>query len=321
MRYVANLFLDFLRMPRIQLRPRTETAIDWFRCLPFIVLHILCIGVIWVGVSWAAVIGMLVTYSLRMFVITGFYHRYFSHRAFKTSRWFQFVMAFIGCSSGQRGPLWWAAHHRHHHNHSDEQDDIHSPHQMSFLRSHMGWFMTRKGFERQDEFIQDWKRYPELLWMERFDMVPAVVLGVVVLGVGYYLGQYHPELGTNGMQMLMWGFFVSTILVYHATYTINSLAHQFGTQRFKTDDHSRNNRWLAMITFGEGWHNNHHHYPSAARQGFYWWEIDLTYYGLKVLSWVGLIWGVREVPARVLAEGRAGVVDAQEQVHVQKGGE
>ena len=274
--------------------------IAWGRCLPFILLHLACGLVFVVGWSPVAVLTCVVMYIFHMFVITAFYHRYFSHRAFKTSRVFQFLGAVAATSSAQRGPLWWAAHHRHHHLHSDDEHDTHSPSRRGLLMSHVGWFMTKGAFRTPERLIRDWVRYPELRFVNRFDWLSPVLLALALFGFGALLEAYVPSLGTNAWQMFIWGFVVSTVIVYHATYTINSLSHRYGSARFDTGDDSRNNIWLALLTMGEGWHNNHHYYPAAARQGFRWWEIDMTYYGLVLLSKVGLVWDLRGVPRRVM---------------------
>jgi stearoyl-CoA desaturase (delta-9 desaturase) len=279
--------------------PARPDAVDWMRIVPFILMHVACLAVFWVGVSATAVAVAVALYVLRMFAITGFYHRYFSHRSFRTSRWLQFLFGLIGASSVQRGPLWWAAHHRHHHAYSDRAEDPHSPRHKGFLVSHMGWFLTQGGFRPDLSRVRDLERYPELRWLDRFDIAVPFALAVGLLLAGNWLEANRPGLGTSGAQLLVWGFFVSTVVLYHATYTINSLCHVFGRQRYATGDDSRNNFWLALVTFGEGWHNNHHHYPSSVRQGFYWWEIDLTWYGLKLLSWLGLVWDLKPIPAAV----------------------
>jgi stearoyl-CoA desaturase (delta-9 desaturase) len=284
---------------------RYPDRIDWLRVVPFVALHLACLGVLWVGVSWIAVAVAGALYALRMFAITGFYHRYFSHKAFKTSRPLQFLFALIGATSVQRGPLWWASHHRNHHRHSDTEADLHSPVTHSFWWAHMGWFLTPRGFATDWGSIRDLERYPELRWIDRFDTLIPVVLATVLFVFGEWLQAAHPQLGTSGPQMLIWGFFVSTVVLFHATVSINSLAHRFGWRRFATRDNSRNNLWLALLTFGEGWHNNHHHFPGSARQGFRWWEIDLTFYGLRLLSLLGLVWDLKPVPAQ-LKRSRAG---------------
>ena len=282
----------------------TDQGIDWLRVLPFIGLHLMCFGVIWVGWSPVALIVALALYAVRMFAITGFYHRYFSHRSFKTSRVAQFIFAVLGAASVQRGPIWWAAHHRHHHRYSDTEKDPHSPRQKGLLRSHMGWFLTREGFRPDLSVVKDLRRFPELRFLDRFDVLVPIALAVALFYFGKWLHLSHPELGTTGAQMLIWGFFVSTVVLFHATVTINSVAHVIGRRRFATRDDSRNNWFLALITFGEGWHNNHHHYPSSARQGFYWWELDITYLILKALSFLGVVRDLRPVPAPVLRSNR-----------------
>ncbi|MBS3895522.1 acyl-CoA desaturase [Silanimonas sp.] len=269
---------------------------NWLRALPFIGLHLACLGVLWVGVSWFAVAVAVALYALRMFAITGFYHRYFSHKAFRTSRPVQFIFAVLGASSVQRGPLWWAAHHRHHHRASDTPEDPHSPKQHGFWYSHMGWFLTRGAFRTNLDAVKDLARFPELRLLDRFDLLVPVLLAAALFLLGSWLETAAPALETNGPQLLVWGFFVSTVVLFHVTVTINSFAHRFGTRRFATRDDSRNNWFLALLTFGEGWHNNHHHYPGSARQGFRWWEYDVTYYGLRLLGALRLVWDLKPVP-------------------------
>jgi len=277
-----------------------QQGLDWVRVIPFILLHLACLLVIWVGWSPVALIVAIVLYAVRMFAITGFYHRYFSHRTFKTSRVVQFIFALLGASAIQRGPLWWASHHRHHHAFADQPEDSHSPEQHGFVNSHMGWFLSRDNFHTKQERIRDFSRFPELRLLDRFDILIPVVGGVVLFLTGQWLSANYPGLNTNGAQLLVWGL-ISTIVLYHVTFTINSLAHRFGSKRYKNKDDSRNNFILALLTFGEGWHNNHHAYPGSARQGFFWWEIDITYYMLKMMEAVGLIHDLKPVPQRILA--------------------
>ncbi|NYZ61717.1 acyl-CoA desaturase [Luteimonas deserti] len=279
--------------------------VDWVRALPFLLMHLACLAVVWVGWSPVAVAVAVALYAVRMFAITGFYHRYFSHRTFRTSRAVQFIAAVVGASCVQRGPLWWAAHHRNHHRHTETALDPHSPRVHGFWRSHMGWFLTREGFRTDLSRVPDLARYPELRWLDRYDTLVPVVLAAGLYGFGALLARVAPGLGTSGGQMLVWGFFVSTTVLFHATVTINSLAHRFGSRRFETADDSRNNLWLALLTFGEGWHNNHHFFPGTVRQGFRWWEIDLTWYGLMLMRWCGLVRDLKPIPAWVHAKARA----------------
>ena len=281
-----------------------EKRVDWLRIIPFIVLHGMCLAVIWVGWSWTAVMVALLLYLVRMFAITGFYHRYFSHKSFKTNRFWQFIFGAMGNASVQRGPLWWAAHHRHHHRFTDQEQDVHSPSRHGFWWSHIGWLTSRANFPTNYKYVAEWAKYPELRWLNRFDTVIPILLALALYIFGVLLERFAPHLGTNGMQMLIWGFFISTTVLFHATVTINSFDHMYGSRRYNTPDTSRNNALLALITLGEGWHNNHHHFAVSARQGFFWWEIDMTYYFLVFMSWLGIVKELRPIPEHVLNRNR-----------------
>jgi len=263
---------------------RTDT-IDWWTSVPFIGTHLACLAAIWTGVSWRVVALCVALYVIRMFAITAGYHRYFSHRSYRTSRVFQFVLACIGASAMQKGPLWWAAHHRHHHQHSDQEDDIHSPEQRGFWWSHVGWMLSNRYDETRFRLIQDFAKYPELTWLNRYPYIPGILLAT-----GCY--------SVLGWQGLVWGFFISTVMLYHGTFAINSFCHIFGKVRYKTSDTSRNSLILALITFGEGWHNNHHYYSTSTRMGFFWWEVDISYYILRVLAALGIVWELKPPPER-----------------------
>ncbi|MFM8979979.1 MAG: acyl-CoA desaturase [Planctomycetia bacterium] len=272
---------------------------DWLRIVPFLLLHAAVGCVALVGTSPVAVGVAAALYLVRMFGITAGYHRYFSHRAYKTSRAFQFLLGWLGATAVQRGPLWWSAHHRHHHRSSDTPADPHSPAQHGFLWSHVGWFTARANLRTRVENVPDWMRVPELVWLDRYTFVPVLALAGATYALGAWLAAAQPALGTSGPQMLVWGFVVSTVLLYHGTFSINSLAHRIGKARYATGDDSKNHLGLALVTLGEGWHNNHHHYPSSARQGFRWWEVDISYGVLRVLSWAGLVWDLKGVPDAV----------------------
>ncbi|MBO8215208.1 acyl-CoA desaturase [Acinetobacter nosocomialis] len=275
-----------------------EKKIQWLRIIPFILLHIACLAAFWVGVSWFAVIFMLGFYFIRMFAITAFFHRYLSHKTFQTSRIVQFIFVLIGTMSAQRGPLWWAAHHRYHHHFTDTDQDPHSA-KAGFLYSHVGWFLNEQNFATRKKVIKDWLKYPELIWLDRFSLPVVILTALAIYGLGSWLAQRFPALGTNGLQLLVWGFVISTVLLTHATLCINSLAHRYGSREFNTADDSRNNFFLSLITLGEGWHNNHHFYAGSVRQGFHWWQIDITFYILKIMSLFGLVWGLKPVPNKV----------------------
>lgn len=265
-------------------------AEQWRRAWVFVLSHVAVLGAFWSGVTWQAVALCFSLWLVRQWAVTAGYHRYFSHRTYKTSRAFQFVLAFLAQSSSQKGVLWWAAHHRVHHKLSDQPGDVHSPVLTSFAYAHVGWIFDDTEETRWDK-IRDFAKYPELRWLNKYWAVPPAALATACLLIAGWPG-------------LFIGFFLSTVLLWHNTFLINSLTHVWGTKRFDTTDESRNNMVTALLTLGEGWHNNHHHYQSSCRQGFYWWEIDLTYYVLKMLSWVGLVWDIRGVPEHVLEEGR-----------------
>jgi len=266
-------------------------TVEWLGSIPFFAIHLLALGAIWTGVTKSAAICCAVLYVVRMFGVTGAYHRYFSHRTYKTSRAFQFVLAFLAQTSAQKGALWWAAHHRHHHMHSDQPQDVHSPVQDGFWYSHMLWLFNHETSATDYSRIPDLARYPELRFLNKYYLLPPILLGAAVFFT----------LGASG---LFFGFFVSTVLLWHGTFTINSLSHVIGGRRYATSDDSRNNWLLAIVTMGEGWHNNHHRFSSSTRQGFFWYEYDITYYILKFLSFFGLVWQLRPVPAAVIEEGR-----------------
>ncbi len=273
------------RLSRPTKAPRRST---WLvKSLPFIGMHLACLAIFWTGAGVAAWVMCGLLYFVRMFGITAGYHRYFAHRAYKTSRPVQFLLALLGCSAMQKGPLWWAGHHRGHHRHSDTPDDLHSPRETTFWWSHVGWVLSEEHENTPLEDIQDWARYPELRWLDRNHWVPGLVLAVACFLIAGWPG-------------LVCGFVLSTVLLYHGTFTINSLSHLIGSRRYETSDDSRNNFFLALLTLGEGWHNNHHHYQSSANQGFFWWEVDVSYYVIRLLALVGLVWDVRKPGAKAL---------------------
>jgi stearoyl-CoA desaturase (delta-9 desaturase) len=255
--------------------------------IAFVLVHLACFAVFWTGVRPIDVAVCIALYLIRMFAITAGLHRYFSHKSFKTGRVFQFVLAFVAETSAQSGAIWWAAKHREHHKYSDTPQDVHSPAQSGFFHAHVGWIFTRRSKTADYGYVKDLTRYPELVWLNEHNKFPAILLA---LAVGL----------TLGWSGLVVGFFMSTVLVYHGTFAINSLAHVYGKQRYVTGDDSRNNWLLALITLGEGWHNNHHHYQASTRQGFYWWEIDVTFYVLKVLSWFRIVRELRSPPPEVV---------------------
>jgi stearoyl-CoA desaturase (delta-9 desaturase) len=279
----------------MQAATRRQFRIEhYFNLLGITAMHVGAVLAFFVFRPRAVDVAIAVSlYVLRMFAITGGYHRYFAHRTYKTGRVFQFLLALIGTFSTQKGPIWWSAVHRRHHRESDGPKDVHSPVQRGFWYSHIGWVLSSEHENYDDKEVKDLVKYPELRWLDRWHIVPVFAYLFLATAVG-------------GMRGLCWWYCVSTVALLHGTFTINSLSHVFGKRRYATTDDSRNNWLLAIITMGEGWHNNHHRYQGSTNQGFYWWEYDFTYYILKVLSWFGVVRDLRKPPQRILDEGREG---------------
>jgi stearoyl-CoA desaturase (delta-9 desaturase) len=280
------------RAPDERMNPRSA--------IPFFFVWALALGVFWTGFTTTSLVLLAVTFFGRMFFITAGYHRYFSHKSYKMNRFWQFVMAFGGGTAVQKGVLWWAGHHRTHHRYSDTERDLHSP-LKGFWWSHVGWIVCDKYNDTDFDSIKDFAKYPELRFLNKHDWIAPWSLGVACFLIGGWPG-------------LFVGFFLSNLLLWNATFTVNSLAHVLGRRRYETSDTSRNSLFIALITGGEGWHNNHHHYQASARQGFFWWEIDITYYGLKVLSWLGIVKDLKKPPKRVLYPAKDAPVEEREPV-------
>ena len=260
---------------------------DWPAIAAIATVHILAgVGVCWIPPTPQLLGVCAASYGLRMFGVTGGFHRYFAHRAFKTSRPLAFALAFLGGAAAQCGALWWAGHHRDHHRFSDQPGDVHSPIQRGMLWAHIGWAMHKSAYATQWVNLPDWRGRPELEFLDRHHILPPILWGLALWAVG-------------GLPWVVWGMLVATVGVWHGVFSINSLAHGFGTRRFATPDTSRNNALVAVLTLGEGWHNNHHHYQTAARHGWTWAEFDPTWWLLLVLERLGLIWQLRPVPERV----------------------
>jgi stearoyl-CoA desaturase (delta-9 desaturase) len=267
-----------------------DERIDWTGSIPFFLIHLSPLLVLWTGMRMVDVALCVALYFVRMFFLSAGYHRYFAHRGYRMGRVMQFLMALGGGTAAQKGVLWWAGYHRHHHRHSDQADDIHSP-LKGFFWSHIGWILCPKYSRTPVELIRDFGNYPELRWLEKYWLLPPAALGLAI----YLLG---------GASALVGGFLLSTVVLFHGTFMVNSLTHVFGRRRYQTTDTSRNSLLIALVTGGEGWHNNHHYYQATANNGFFWWEIDTSYYVLRVLSWFGLVHDLRLPPEQILEGNR-----------------
>jgi stearoyl-CoA desaturase (delta-9 desaturase) len=262
---------------------------SFLRKTAFLGFHCLSLLALYTGVSAGSAIFCFIMCFMMMFGVTAGYHRYLSHRTFKTSRLFQAILALMGTLSLQKGNLWWAANHRDHHRYSDEKEDIHSPIQKGFWWSHIGWILSTDHEHTRWEKIKDFAKFPELVWLNTYWLGVYIAMCVIVLL-------------TLGLQYLVWGCFIATLISMHITFSVNSLLHLWGRRTYKTADQSRNNYFLAILTLGEGFHNNHHYYPASAAQGFHWWQIDITYYILWMLQKVGIVWGLRK-PSQQVKDG------------------
>ena len=264
--------------------------------LPFISVHIGALFALTISPSPFALFMVFLMYFIRMFGITAGFHRFFSHKTFKTSRAFQFILAYLATSSAQMGPIWWASHHRHHHKYTDEIEDPHTPTLKGFFWAHVGWIMSPSNVPTKEEYVGDLKRFPELRFLDKYHYLAPFSMAVSLFALGEYMALNHSQYGTNGIELLMWGFFVSTVILYHATFTVNSVCHVFGYRTYDTKDGSVNNWLVAILTLGEGWHNNHHAFPNSERQGHKWYQIDICHYILWSLSKLGIVWDIRDVP-------------------------
>lgn len=267
----------------------------------FLAFHLL-VGLVFVtGITWEWALLALASYSVRMFAVSAGYHRYFSHRAYRTNRLFQFMLAWGAQMSAQGGVLWWAAHHRHHHKHADSMDDVHSPARHGFWWAHVGWMLSRR-YERTDyDAIKDFSRFPELMWLNVNWWVPPLAGLVLAWSLG-------------GLPAVVWAGIVPTVLLWHATFSLNSLGHLFGKRRYLTADTSRNSFLLALLTCGEGWRNNHHSSQVTANQGWFWWEWDPTFYALKFGSWLGVVRDLRVVRPEVKFSFREYTAEERQQL-------
>jgi stearoyl-CoA desaturase (delta-9 desaturase) len=245
--------------------------------------------------SWGLVAVWAASHFLRAVGITLAFHRYYAHRSFQMSRPARFVWTLIATAAMQKGPLWWAGHHVNHHRFADRDGDPHSPMVSGVYYAHIGWFLNDAKHDRlepSNPVIRDFSGAPEIAWLDHYYFAPPLALAALMYLAG-------------GMPWLVWGFCVPTVTLAHATFAINTVNHMFGSRRFDTIDESRNNVLTALFAAGEGWHNNHHRYQRAARNGFYWWELDLTWYVIRLMGFVGAAWDIQPVPERIYEEARA----------------
>jgi stearoyl-CoA desaturase (Delta-9 desaturase) len=254
-----------------------------FSLSPLILVHLALIAIPFIEFSWWYLLWIAIVTRIAGFGVTVGLHRYCSHRSFKTPRWMHFLLAAAGCTALQKGPLWWSVHHRLHHRHSDEPGDPHSPVIDGFLHSHLGWLFTRDLMHPDESIVRDLAKFPELVWLDRLWMVPGLLLAGLCFATGGWGG-------------LIYGYCLSVALIFQVTFAVNSIGHRVGPQRFNTGEGSRNNFMLGFLAMGDGWHNNHHRVPGSARHGFAWYELDMSYSLIRLLSAIGLAWDVKQPP-------------------------
>ncbi|QIV94105.1 acyl-CoA desaturase [Allofrancisella frigidaquae] len=261
--------------------------------IAFAGLHLSCLGVFFVNFNLTALLVFTITFSMRTFALTAGYHRYFAHRSFQTSRFFQFILALVGTWASQKGPLWWSGHHRYHHIHSDKTTDLHSP-ENGFFQSHISWIFNPNNNSVELKYTKDWFKYPELVWLDKFSHLSFFLYLVGLFVIGSFVAYKYPNLGTSGLNFVFFGGILSTVLLYHTTFSVNSICHIFGSKDHLTTDNSRNNWFIAILTFGEGWHNNHHKFAYSVRNNLKFWQIDITYIILTILKKLRIVWGFKQ---------------------------
>jgi stearoyl-CoA desaturase (delta-9 desaturase) len=261
--------------------------------IAFTLMHISCLGVFFINYNITAILVFFITFSTRTFALTAGYHRYFAHKSFQTSRVFQFILALVGTWASQKGPLWWSGHHRYHHIHSDKETDLHSPRNGVF-QSHISWIFEDENNLVDPKYTKDWLKYPEIVWLDKYSHLSFILYLFALFIIGLSLNYYYPSLGTSGLDFIFWGGMISTVLLYHTTFSVNSICHIFGSRDYQTSDNSRNNWLIALITFGEGWHNNHHKFAYSVRNNLKFWQIDITYIILCLLRKINVVWGFKQ---------------------------
>ena len=258
--------------------------------------------------SWKALaLAVVLNYVAGSLGIGMGFHRLLTHRGYKTYKWVEYFLTFCGTLTLEGGPIFWVATHRMHHQNTDVEGDPHSPRDGGFW-AHIGWILTGQSMHNKISgllpYVPDLRKDKFHVWISKWHWVTNAALGVVLFAIG-------------GWQFLCWGIFMRTVVGLHATWLVNSATHMWGTQRFLTGDLSTNSFWVAILTYGEGWHNNHHANPQAARHGLTWYEIDFNWYGICALRALGLAWDVklpRFEPGPKLVEASVPVVVAEEEL-------
>ena len=270
-------------------REHQATSVNWITTIAMGAFHVGAIAAFFFF-SWKNVAAFAIMYFLAINVGIGMaYHRLLTHRGYKTPKWVEYFVTTCGTMALEGGPIFWVATHRVHHQNSDHEGDPHTPQDGTWW-SHAGWILSGRALHSETallgRYAPDLTRDKVHVWLSKWHWLPLTTAGVLQLIIGAALSPAHPIHGAIGM--VLWGTFLRVTLGLHATWLVNSATHLWGKRRFDTKDESRNNWWVALLTGGEGWHNNHHAHPVSARHGLAWYEFDINYYGIWLLEQVGL---------------------------------
>lgn len=273
-----------MTQPTLMYGRRYQSGVNWVTAIAMTAFHIGAVAALFYIDVGAILVALALYYVGGMLGIGMGYHRLLTHRGYKTPKWVEYFLTVCGTLALEGGPIFWVATHRIHHQKSDHEGDPHTPREGTYW-AHMGWILTGQGLHHDTSVLS---RYaPDLcrdrvhVWLTKWHWVPQVVVGLMLLAWG-------------GIPYVLWGTAFRTTVGLHCTWLVNSATHLWGSRRFETKDHSTNNWWVALLTFGEGWHNNHHGKPNSARHGLAWYELDISWLQIKLLETLGIISGVKE---------------------------
>ena len=277
-----------MAMPTLMFGRRYQHGVNWVTAIAMTAFHVGAVAAFFYVDLGAVLVAVVLWAVAGMLGIGMGYHRLLTHRGYQTSRWVEYFLTLCGTLALEGGPIFWTAVHRIHHQKSDHEGDPHTPREGT-LWAHMGWIFLGEGLHQDaavlNHYVPDLASDPFHMWLSRWHWLSNVVVGLALLAWG-------------GVAYVLWGIFFRTTWGLHSTWLVNSATHLWGSRRFKTRDDSTNNWWVALLTFGEGWHNNHHAHPTSARHGLAWYELDLNWIGIKTLEALGLAWDLKVAKIR-----------------------
>jgi sn-1 stearoyl-lipid 9-desaturase len=281
-----------MELEALYCKPAADKEVNWVTTAFMVMFHLGAIAALFFFTWKALAVAILLWWVAGGLGIGMGYHRLLTHRGYKTPKWVEYFLTICATLALEGGPIFWVATHRIHHQFSDQEGDPHSPIDGTWW-AHMGWILTGKSMHHDTEtlarYVPDLTKDKFHVWLTKYHYVPMIVAGLILLAVG-------------GLPWLLWGIFFRTVFLLHCTWAVNSASHIWGPRRFATKDLSTNNVWVALFTFGEGWHNNHHAHPVSARHGLAWYEVDVNWYGIWLLKKLGLARHVYKVKLEALPE-------------------